>query len=148
MRQKEELSRSQRAITPLRDLSTVEMACIEYSLSAQQHPAFHGDKCHMSLLTLDKGSVYQWCQPAGPAGSSLTFITVFSKRSPRIFLCFTNPSLEMLPLFPARSPCSPQSFLAHGLKNKRPWTAEIKLSDLDSQGETVWGWTHPSRTIK
>lgn len=119
MRQKEELSWSQRAITPLGDLSTVEMACIEYSLSVQQHPAFHGDKCHMSLLTLDKGSVYQRCQPAGPAGSSLTFSTAFSKRSPRIFLCFTSLSLEMLPLFPARSPCSPQGFLPHGLKNKK-----------------------------
>ena len=119
MRQKEELSWSQQEIMPLRDLSAVEMACIEYTLSVQQHPAFHGDKCHMSLLTPDKGSVYQRGQPAGPAGSSLTFITTLLKRSSRIFLYFATPSSEMLPLFPARAPCSPQCFLALSLKKKK-----------------------------
>lgn len=127
MRQKEELYQSQQEIMPLRDLSTVEMACIEYTLSVQQHPAFHGDKCHMSLLTLDKGSVYQRCQPAGPAGLSLTFITALSKRSPRIFLYFATPSSETLPLFPAHSPCSPQCFLALSLKKT-----------MSSRNKTVW----------
>jgi len=136
MRQKEELSQSQREITPLRDLSTVEMVCIEYTLSVQQHPAFHGDKCHMSSLTLDKGSVYQPCQPAGPTGSSLTFITALSKRSPRIFLYFATPSSEMLPLFPDRLPCSAQCFLALSLKKT---TSSRNKTDLASQGETVWG---------
>lgn len=136
MRQKEELSWSQQEIMPLRDLSAVEMACIEYTLSVQQHPAFHGDKCHMSLLTLDKGSVYQRCQPAGPAGSSLTFITALSKRSPRIFLCFTTPSSEMLPLFPDCSPCPLQCFLALSLKkttssrNKTVWLSQPRRDSL------------------
>lgn len=116
MRQENELSWSQRGIVPLRALSTVEMAGIEYTLSVPQHLAFHGDKCHMSSLTLDKGSVYQRCQPAGPAGSSLTFITALSERNPRIFFYFATPSSEMLPLFPAHSPCSPQCFLALSLK--------------------------------
>lgn len=146
-RQKEELYQSQQEIMPLRDLSTVEMACIEYTLSVQQHPAFHGDKCHMSLLTLDKGSVYQRCQPAGPAGLSLTFITALSKRSPRIFLYFATPSSETLPLFPAHSPCSPQCFLALSLK-KTMSSRNKTVSDLSSQGETVWGWTHPSKALK
>lgn len=123
----------------LRELSAEGWRVLNNSVSAE-HPALLSDKCHMSLLTLDKGSVYQQCQPAGPAGSSLTFSTALSKRSPRIFPLFHHS------LFPAHSPCSPQCFLALSLKKKTK--SSRNKTDLANRGDTVWGRAHPSKALK
>lgn len=86
-------------------------------LSARQHPALRGDKCHMPLLTLDKGSVHQRCQPRGPAGSIVTFIAAPPQRSPRIS------SISLLPLlrcFPSSQPACPAHLSAFWCSKKTP----------------------------